>query len=47
MGKNFKNISIMIDYHYCSKNLLDYPTNKQKKIGMIRMTSRKKISQKL
>ena len=41
MGKNFKNISIMIDYHYCSKNLLDYPTNKQKKIGMIRMTSRK------
>ena len=31
----------MIDYHYCSKNLNDYPTNKQKEIGMIRMCSRK------
>ena len=31
----------MIDYHYCSKNLHDYPTNKQKEIAMIRMCSRK------
>ncbi len=31
----------MIDYHYCSKNILDYPTNKQKEIGMIRVCSRK------
>ena len=31
----------MIDYHYCSKNIQDYPTNKQKEIGMIRVCSRK------
>lgn len=40
-NKNLKNVSIMIDYHYCSKNLNDYPTNKQKKIAMIRVCSRK------
>ena len=40
-NKNKKNVSIMIDYHYCSKNLKDYPTNKQKKIAMIRVCSRK------
>ena len=40
-NKNLRNISIMIDYHYCSKNLLDYPTNKQNKIAMIRVCSRK------
>jgi len=39
--KKLKNVSIMIDYHYCSKNVFDYPTNQQKEIGMIRMTSRK------
>ena len=39
--KKLKNVSIMIDYHYCSKNILDYPTNKQKEISMIRMCSRK------
>tara|TARA_B100001123_G_C15114417_1_gene948768 strand:- start:108 stop:1049 length:942 start_codon:yes stop_codon:yes gene_type:complete len=39
--KKLKNVSIMIDYHYCSKNISDYPTNKQKEIGMIRMCSRK------
>ena len=31
----------MIDYHYCSKNLNDYPKNDQKEIVMIRMCSRK------
>ena len=35
------NISVMIDYHYCSKNLNDYPTNAQNEIKMIRMTCRK------
>ena len=39
--KKLKNVSIMIDYHYCSKNIQDYPTNKQKEIGMIRVCSRK------
>ena len=39
--KKLKNVSIMIDYHYCSKNLRDYPTNEQKEIGMIRVCSRK------
>jgi len=32
---------VMIDYHYCSKNLSDYPTQSQNEIGMIRMTARK------
>lgn len=40
-GKKLKNVSIMIDYHYCSKNLNDYPKNDQKEIVMIRMCSRK------
>jgi|TARA_B100001079_G_C16397651_1_gene509817 4-hydroxy 2-oxovalerate aldolase len=39
--KKLRNVSIMIDYHYCSKNINDYPINKQKEIGMIRMCSRK------
>ena len=40
-NKNLRNVSIMIDYHYCSKNLEDYPTNNQQKIAMIRVCSRK------
>lgn len=39
--KKLNNVSIMIDYHYCSKNLLDYPKNNQKEIAMIRVCSRK------
>ena len=31
----------MIDYHYCSKLLTDYPRFNQKEIGMIRVCSRK------
>ena len=31
----------MIDYHYCSKVLSDYPKNDQKEIAMIRICSRK------
>jgi len=38
-GKN--NCCVMIDYHYCSKDLNDYPTNNQDEIKMIRMTCRK------
>jgi len=38
-GKN--NVCVMIDYHYCSKNLNDYPTSNQNEIKMIRMTARK------
>ena len=40
-GKKLNNVSIMIDYHYCSKKLSDYPQNNQKEIAMIRMCSRK------
>jgi 4-hydroxy 2-oxovalerate aldolase len=40
-GKKLKNVSIMIDYHYCSKKLSDYPTNIQNEIAMIRVCSRK------
>ena len=38
-GKN--NVAVMIDYHYCSKDLNDYPTTEQNEIKMIRMTCRK------
>ena len=40
-GKGRKNVCVMIDYHYCSKDLDDYPTNDQNEIKMIRMTARK------
>lgn len=40
-SKRLKNVSIMIDYHYCSKKLEDYPDNSQKEISMIRVCSRK------
>ena len=40
-GKKLKNVSIMIDYHYCSKKLSDYPRFNQKEIGMIRICARK------
>ena len=40
-GKGRNNVSVMIDYHYCSKDLNDYPTNEQNEIKMIRMTCRK------
>ena len=36
-----KNACVMIDYHYCSKNLADYPTREQNEISLIRMTARK------
>ena len=39
--KKRKNVSIMVDYHYCSKNLKDYPKNNQREIAMIRICSRK------
>lgn len=40
-GKGKNNVCIMIDFHYCSKDLNDYPTKDQKEIAMIRMTCRK------
>ena len=36
-----KNVSVMIDYHYCSHNIKDYPTDSQSEISMIRMCARK------
>lgn len=42
VGKNKRNnVSIMIDYHYCSHNIDDYPTSKQNIISMIRLCVRK------
>jgi isopropylmalate/homocitrate/citramalate synthase len=38
---NRSNVSIMIDYHYCSHEVSDYPTDSQSEISMIRMCSRK------
>ena len=38
---NKPNISVIIDYHYCSKNLEDYPKKFETNIAMIRLTSRK------
>ena len=40
-GQGKKNVCVMIDYHYCSKDLNDYPINNQNEIRMIRMTARK------
>jgi 4-hydroxy 2-oxovalerate aldolase len=40
-GAKRKNVAIMIDYHYCSHNLNDYPTSDQDEIAMIRMCCRK------
>jgi hypothetical protein len=36
-----KNVSVMIDYSYCSKDLNDYPIDNQNEIRLIRMTCRK------
>lgn len=36
-----RNVSVMIDYHYCSKNMADYPTAEQEEVRLIRMTARK------
>jgi len=36
-----KNVSVMIDYSYCSKDLNDYPIDNQNEIKLIRMTCRK------
>lgn len=35
------NVSVMIDYHYCSHDVKNYPTIKQNEISMIRMCARK------
>tara|TARA_B100000579_G_C22848206_1_gene865712 strand:- start:3890 stop:4831 length:942 start_codon:yes stop_codon:yes gene_type:complete len=40
-GKKLNNVSIMIDYHYCTKKLSEYPDNTQREIAMIRVCSRK------
>ena len=40
-GSGLNNVSIMIDYHYCSHNMSDYPTCNQSEISMIRMCARK------
>tara|TARA_Y100000389_G_C17396586_1_gene482892 strand:+ start:39 stop:875 length:837 start_codon:yes stop_codon:yes gene_type:complete len=44
-ANGLNNVCVMIDYHYCSKDLNDYPTNKQNEIKMIRMTARKDMLQ--
>jgi|18_taG_2_1085343.scaffolds.fasta_scaffold01582_10 4-hydroxy 2-oxovalerate aldolase len=41
-GSAKNNVSVMIDYHYCSHNLAHYPTAAQNEVGMIRMCSRKR-----
>ena len=41
-GSEKRNVCIMIDYHYCSHNVKDYPRiDEHKNIGMLRMCSRK------
>jgi 4-hydroxy 2-oxovalerate aldolase len=40
-GKN--NVAIMVDYHYCSKDLNDYPTDSQHEIKLIRLTARRDL----
>lgn len=41
-GSEKRNVCIMVDYHYCSHKIIDYPKiDEQKNIGMIRMCARK------
>ena len=46
-GKKLNNVSIMIDYHYCTKKLSEYPDNSQKEIAMIEFVQEKRIFLKL
>lgn len=39
--KRLNNVSVMIDYHYCSHDLSDYPNRQQAEISMIRLCARK------
>lgn len=41
-GRKFRNVSIMVDYHYCSHDLSQYPTAEQDEIRMIRVCARKR-----
>jgi len=45
-GRKDRNVSIMIDYHYCTKDLKEYPTKDQDIIRIIRMCSRKQDVEK-
>jgi len=36
-----KKVAVMIDYHYCQKDLNEYPDKNQNVVGMIRVCSRK------
>ena len=40
-NQGLNNVSVMIDYHYCSHDVKDYPDKQQKEICMIRLCSRK------
>ena len=40
-GVSKPNVSIIVDYHYCSKKIEDYPKKFQTNISMLRMTARK------
>jgi 4-hydroxy 2-oxovalerate aldolase len=40
-SRELNNVSVMIDYHYCNKDLNIYPTHLQSEVSMIRMTARK------
>lgn len=40
-SSNRNNVSVMIDYHYCSKDFNQYPDASQKEVSMIRVCSRK------
>jgi 4-hydroxy 2-oxovalerate aldolase len=40
--QGYNNISIMIDYHYCTHDVTEYPTNdEQNEVSMIRLCARK------
>ena len=40
-GANRNNVAVMIDFHYCNKDLNVYPTADQSEVKLIRMTARK------
>lgn len=45
-NSNKQNVSIIIDYHYCNKDLNIYPKKNSTAVSMIRVTSRKEDFQK-
>lgn len=43
LERGLRNAAVMVDYHYCNKDIKSYPTTSQNEIKMIRVTARKDL----